>query len=135
MPKSRGHSRRRSSRRSFAGLPDGLDTVVGEAATRVSAGEARRLVVARTLLRDPMILILDEPTENLDPTTARQLLATLATATEGRTALLITHDPAAAAAFADETIHLVGGRISPDFTEAVRCREDGASLPLMETPR
>lgn len=96
-----------------AGLPEGLDTVVGEAATRISAGEARRLVVARTLLRDPMILVLDEPTENLDATTARQLLRSLAQATAGRTTILITHDPAAAAAFADEIIHLAGGRAVP----------------------
>jgi len=92
-------------------LPDGLDTWVGEGGTRLSAGQARRLVLARTVLRDPLLLILDEPTENLDATTARRLLASLAAASVGRTAILITHDPAAAAAFAEEIVHLDAGRI------------------------
>ncbi|WP_454917994.1 thiol reductant ABC exporter subunit CydC [Xanthobacter sediminis] len=93
-----------------AALPGGLDTWVGEGGARLSAGQARRLVVARTLLRDPPILVLDEPTENLDATTARRLLAALKAATTGRTVILITHDPMAAAAFADEIVRLEGGR-------------------------
>ncbi|WP_127091122.1 thiol reductant ABC exporter subunit CydC [Aquabacter cavernae] len=92
-----------------ARLPDGLDTFVGEGGTRLSAGEARRLVLARALVREPRILVLDEPTENLDATTARRLLASLAMATHGRTTLLITHDPAAAQAFADEIVRLEAG--------------------------
>ncbi len=80
------------------GLPDGIDTWIGEAGARLSAGQARRLVLARALLRDPRILILDEPTENLDAGTARRLLAALRAATAHRTVILITHDPRAAAA-------------------------------------
>jgi len=93
------------------GLPDGLDTFIGEAGARLSAGQARRLLIARTLLREPAILILDEPTENLDAGTARALLAALARATQGRTTLLITHDPAAAAAFADRIVRVEAGRL------------------------
>lgn len=92
-------------------LPHGLDTWIGEGGTRLSAGERRRLVIARTLLGTPRIFVLDEPTENLDPTTARRLMAALAQATRGRTTLLITHDPLAAADFADETIRMEAGRI------------------------
>ena len=94
------------------GLPDGIDTWIGEAGARLSAGQARRLVLARALLRDPRILILDEPTENLDAGTARQLIASLRAATQGRTVILITHDPRAAAQFTDEIVHMEGGRIS-----------------------
>ncbi|MFZ5779973.1 MAG: thiol reductant ABC exporter subunit CydC [Pseudomonadota bacterium] len=92
-------------------LPDDLDAWVGEGGARLSAGQARRLVLARTMLRDPLVLVLDEPTENLDATTSRRLLASLVAACAGRTAILITHDPAAAAAFAEEIVHLDAGRI------------------------
>ena len=94
------------------GLPDGIDTWIGEAGARLSAGQARRLVLARALLRDPRILILDEPTENLDAGTARQLIASLRAATQGRTVILITHDPRAAAQFTNEIVHMESGRIS-----------------------
>ncbi|KAF0097128.1 MAG: cysteine export CydDC family ABC transporter permease/ATP-binding protein CydC [Rhodospirillaceae bacterium] len=93
------------------GLPDGIDTWIGEAGARLSAGQARRLVLARALLRDPRILILDEPTENLDAGTARRLIASLRTATAHCTVILITHDPRAAAQFTDEIVQMAGGRI------------------------
>ncbi len=93
-----------------AELPGGLDTWIGEGGARLSAGQARRLVLARTLLRAPLVLVLDEPTENLDATTSRQLLAALSEATAGRTVILITHDPAAAEMFADETVRMEAGR-------------------------
>ena len=94
------------------GLPDGIDTWIGEAGARLSAGQSRRLVLARTLLRDPRILILDEPTENLDAGTTLRLLASLRAATANRTVILITHDPRAAARFTDEIVHMADGRVS-----------------------
>jgi len=93
-------------------LPDGIDTWIGEAGARLSAGQARRLVLARALLRDPRILILDEPTENLDAATARRLIASLRAATQHRTVILITHDPRAAAQFTNQIVHMESGRIS-----------------------
>lgn len=93
-------------------LPAGLDTWIGEGGTRLSTGQARRLVIARTLLRDPLFLILDEPTENLDSATARRLLAALVADAPGRTTLLITHDRAVAGAFATEIRTLEGGRLT-----------------------
>lgn len=92
-------------------LPDGIDTWIGEAGARLSAGQARRLVLARALLRDPRILILDEPTENLDAGTAGRLIASLRAATAHRTVVLITHDPRAAAEFTDEIVQMAEGRI------------------------
>ncbi len=92
-------------------LPDGIDSWIGEAGARLSAGQARRLVLARALLRDPRILVLDEPTENLDAATARRLIASLRAATQGRTVILITHDPRAADQFTDEIVQMAGGRI------------------------
>lgn len=71
--------------------PDGLSTTVGERGARISGGERQRLVVARALLADPAVLILDEPTAHLDEATADHLVSDLSRATEGRTTLLITH--------------------------------------------
>ncbi len=92
------------------GLPDGIDTWIGEAGARLSAGQARRLVVARALLRNPRLLILDEPTENLDAGTAGRLLASLRAATAHCTVILITHDPRAAAQFANRIVQMQDGR-------------------------
>jgi ATP-binding cassette subfamily C protein CydCD len=74
-----------------AGLPHGLDTPVGEHGVRLSGGQRQRLALARTLLADFPVVILDEPTEHLDEPTAAALTADLLTATAGRTVLLITH--------------------------------------------
>ncbi|WP_289295807.1 thiol reductant ABC exporter subunit CydC [uncultured Reyranella sp.] len=93
------------------GLPDGIDTWIGEAGARLSAGQARRLVIARALLRNPRLLIVDEPTENLDAATAARLLAALREETANRTVILITHDPRAASLFTDRIVQMQAGRI------------------------
>jgi ATP-binding cassette subfamily C protein CydC len=72
-------------------LPDGLDTWVGEAGKLLSAGQARRLAVARAILRDAPLWVLDEPTEGLDRITEQQVMKSLYDLTAGRTVLLITH--------------------------------------------
>ncbi|MGX4690949.1 thiol reductant ABC exporter subunit CydD [Streptomyces sp. JNUCC 63] len=72
-------------------LPDGLDTLVGEHGARLSGGQRQRLALARALLADFPVLVLDEPAEHLDLATADALTADLLAATEGRTTLLITH--------------------------------------------
>ena len=94
-----------------AGLPRGLDSWIGEGGARLSAGQARRLALAQVLLRDPLVLILDEPTENLDATTARRVLAAVAAARAGRTTILITHDPVAAMG-ADRVLRMAAGRVA-----------------------
>lgn len=72
-------------------LPNGLDTLVGEHGAQLSGGQRQRLALARALLADFPVLVLDEPAEHLDLATADALTADLLTATEGRTTLLITH--------------------------------------------
>jgi ATP-binding cassette subfamily C protein CydCD len=72
-------------------LPKGYDTFIGEQGTRLSGGERQRLAIARALLKDAPILILDEPTANLDPITEKQVLATLFGVMKSKTSLLITH--------------------------------------------
>jgi thiol reductant ABC exporter CydC subunit len=72
-------------------LPDGLDTQVGERGRELSGGQRQRVVVARALLTDAPVLVLDEPTAHLDPRTASELLHDVFAAVPGRSVLLITH--------------------------------------------
>ena len=76
-------------------LPAGLDTPLGEDGSGLSGGQARRLALARALLKDAPIWILDEPTEGLDPLTARELMRTLDEALADKTVLAISHQPLA----------------------------------------
>ena len=71
--------------------PEGYDTQVGELGLRLSGGQVRRLAVARALLKDAPILILDEPTEGLDPHTEQLMMDNILQWAEGRTLLLVTH--------------------------------------------
>ncbi|MFJ3517429.1 thiol reductant ABC exporter subunit CydD [Streptomyces sp. NPDC090131] len=92
------------------GLPDGLDTLVGEHGERISGGQRQRLALARALLADFPVLVLDEPAEHLDLATADALTADLLAATEGRTTVLITHRLAGLEAV-DEVLVLDGGAV------------------------
>ena len=74
-----------------ASLPEGLSTSVGAHGARLSGGQRQRLAVARALLADVPVLVLDEPTEHLDPATADELMADLLAATSDRTTVIVTH--------------------------------------------
>ena len=86
-------------------LPDGYDTRIGQRGRSLSGGQRRRLEIARTLLRDTPIVVLDEPTTGLDGHAAERVTAALRTLLEGRTAIVISHDPALLAA-ADRVLDL-----------------------------
>jgi ABC-type multidrug transport system fused ATPase/permease subunit len=91
-------------------LPLGLATPVGEHGARLSGGQRQRLALARVLLRDYPVVILDEPAEHLDEATAGELTSDLLAAVEGRTVLLITHRPVAPGTV-DQVLRLDGGRL------------------------
>ncbi|MDX3233118.1 thiol reductant ABC exporter subunit CydC [Streptomyces sp. ME19-01-6] len=93
-------------------LPDRWDTVLGGDGATMSGGQRGRLLLARALLADPPVLVLDEPTEGLDPDTAAAVLADILDATRGRTTLLVTHERSGLAA-ADRIVALDRGRIRP----------------------
>jgi thiol reductant ABC exporter CydC subunit len=94
----------------LAGLPDALSTPVGPQGGRLSGGQRQRVAVARALLADFPILVLDEPGEHLDPPAADALTADLLALTEGRSTLLITHRLAGLERV-DEIVVLDGGRV------------------------
>jgi thiol reductant ABC exporter CydD subunit len=75
-------------------LPDGLETVLGDRGAGLSAGERQRVALARAFLRDAPLLLLDEPTANLDGETERDIVRTIGRLAEGRTVVLVAHRPA-----------------------------------------
>ena len=91
-------------------LPEGLDTVIGERGFGLSGGEARRVALARVFLRDPDLLLLDEPTAFLDPDTEAAVLQAIRTFARGRCVLMATHSPAAQAAMM-QVWHVHDGRV------------------------
>lgn len=93
-----------------AQLPEGLDTVVGDRGHRLSGGEQQRLAIARLLLKDPAVVVLDEATAHLDSESEAAVQEALATALEGRTSLVIAHR-LATVRDADEILVVDGGRI------------------------
>ncbi|MCX5604967.1 thiol reductant ABC exporter subunit CydD [Streptomyces phaeochromogenes] len=113
------------------GLPDGLDTLIGEHGARMSGGQRQRLALARALLADFPVLVLDEPAEHLDLATADALTADLLAATEGRTTLLITHRLAGLEAV-DEVIVLDGGCVVQRGAYGELVREEGALRGMFE---
>jgi ATP-binding cassette subfamily B protein len=94
----------------IASLPEGYDTVVGERGYRFSGGEKQRMAIARTVLRNPPVLILDEATSSLDTQTEAAVQAELERLSEGRTTLTIAHR-LSTIRDADQIVVLDGGRI------------------------
>jgi ABC-type multidrug transport system fused ATPase/permease subunit len=91
-------------------LPAGYDTEVGERGVRLSGGQRQRLSIARAFLKDAPILILDEPTSNLDATTEQQVFESLDRLARGRTTLVISHRLATVQR-ADRIVVLADGRV------------------------
>jgi ATP-binding cassette, subfamily B, bacterial len=101
----------------ICGLPDGYDTDLGPQGLALSGGQRQRIGVARTLLRDPPVLVLDEPTTGLDAASETAVLDGLQALMRGRTTILITHS-ARLARTADRVVELTGGRV--EDAEAAR---------------
>ncbi|MET8839225.1 thiol reductant ABC exporter subunit CydD [Streptomyces rubiginosohelvolus] len=115
-------------------LPEGLDTAVGEHGARLSGGQRQRLALARALLADFPVLVLDEPAEHLDLPTADALTADLLAATRGRATVLITHRLTGLEAV-DEVLVLDAGRVVQRGPYAELAAEDGPLRRMLERER
>jgi len=115
-------------------LPDGLDTYVGEHGSRLSGGERRRLAVARALLKDAPLLVLDEPTANLDTVTELEVLASVWEAARDRAALLVTHRLVGMEEM-HEILVMDGGRIVERGAHEQLLAAGGLYCRMLETQR
>ena len=110
-------------------LPDGYNTVVGERGHRLSGGEKQRLAIARVILRDPQIVILDEATSHLDSLSEHHIQAALADLLRGRTALVIAHRLSTILA-ADTILVFDQGRLTDQGTHSALLARGGLYAEL-----
>lgn len=116
----------------IASLPDGLDTVVGERGYRLSGGERQRLTIARLLLKQPRVVILDEATASLDSTSEAAVQAALNEALQDRTALVIAHRLSTVRA-ADQILVVEAGQIVERGTHPELLAANGRYAELYRT--
>jgi ATP-binding cassette subfamily B protein len=114
----------------IADLPDGYDTILGERGFSLSGGQRQRIAIARAILSDPAVLVLDDATSAVDATKEHEIRAALATVMAGRTTLVIAHRPATIA-LADRVAVLDGGRIVEQGTHAELMRHSGRYRALL----
>ena len=112
-------------------LADGYDTLVGERGLTLSGGQRQRLAIARALVADPRVLILDDATSSVDASTESLIKAALAEAMEGRTTFVIAHR-LSTIALADEIVVLEGGRIVAQGTHDELLEIDGLYREIVE---
>jgi ABC-type transport system involved in cytochrome bd biosynthesis fused ATPase/permease subunit len=115
----------------IASLPQGLDTPVGAHGATLSGGQRQRLALARALLSDPAVLVLDEPTAHLDPENRAGLAADLLAVSRGRSTLLITHDLLGLDQV-DEIIVLSDGRVAERGSHAQLSRSRGPYQHMLQ---
>lgn len=113
-------------------LPDGFETVVGERGYRLSGGEKQRIAIARVLLKDPRILILDEATSHLDSRAEALIQEALETLLEGRTSLVIAHRLSTVRS-ADQILVIDEGRIVEQGNHKTLVEKRGLYAQLYET--
>lgn len=112
-------------------LPDGYNTVVSPGTSRLSGGQLQRIAIARAMVRDAPVLLLDEPTTGLDALAAQRILGPLRRLAEGRTTIVITHD-LALATDADRILVLDEGRLVESGTHTQLLDRSGLYATLFD---
>ncbi|MEK4045900.1 thiol reductant ABC exporter subunit CydC [Paenibacillus sp. FSL H8-0048] len=118
----------------ISSLPEGYDTPVREAGQRFSGGERQRMALARILLQNTPMVVLDEPTVGLDPRTERELLATMFEAMAGKTLIWVTHHLVGAEQM-DEVIFMENGQVEMRGTHAELMKQQPRYRKLYELDR
>jgi ATP-binding cassette subfamily B protein len=118
----------------IVGFPDGYDTVVGERGTRLSGGERQRISIARAILHDPRILILDEATASVDTQTEQQIQQALQNLIKGRTTFAIAHR-LSTLRNASRLIVLDNGRIAEQGTHDELLNQRGVFYKLVNAQK
>ncbi len=116
----------------ISGLPDGYDTVTGEFGAQLSGGQRQRIAIARALLKDAPILIMDEAVSNLDATSEKELAKAMERARKGRTTLVIAHRLSTIRA-ADRIVALDHGRVAETGTHRALLAAGGVYTRLVRT--
>ncbi len=116
----------------ISSLPDGYETIVGERGLKLSGGQRQRVALARAFVRNPKILILDEPTSNLDSKTEAEIQRALETLMRGRTTFIIAHR-LRTVRDADRILVLKGGRIVEQGRHEALLAADGAYAALLRS--
>lgn len=125
-------TRRASLEPFIASLPDGYDTLVGERGMKLSGGQRQRIALARAFLRNPKILILDEPTSNLDSKTEEEIQRSLETLMKGRTTFIIAHR-LRTVRDADRILVIKGGRVAEQGRHEELVAKNGAYAALLRS--
>ncbi|ULH16884.1 ATP-binding cassette domain-containing protein [Deinococcus sp. KNUC1210] len=115
-------------------LPQGLETLVGERGVKLSGGQRQRLAIARVLLAQPAVLLLDEPTSAVDAESEASIVEALERLMRGRTALIVTHRLSLARS-ADRVVVLEGGVVVEEGAPQVLRRRGGRYAALEEAAR
>ena len=113
-------------------LPDGYETVIGEGGSSLSGGERQRISIARAIMKDAPVIVLDEATANVDPENEADLMAAIQELTREKTIIMIAHR-LKTVRHADQILVIDGGKIAQQGTHESLMQQDGIYRSFIES--